>query len=344
MNLSFANPELLLLLPAPARVAWWRRRAGRGAIRYSSVGLFRGMPSARWPVIAGEGGRLLALLAVVIGMAGPRTPDLKTRLMTQGITVMLVLDTSGSMEEQTFEWQPGSPAITRREAAKRVFRLFIAGGEGPDAIRFEGRSTERGTDAIGLVTFSTWPQTVCPPTLNHSVTLEILDRVAPASAIDTATNIGDALAEGILRLGNASTSRRVLILLSDGEHNYDLADPERAPLKPRQAAKLAASRGIPIYAIDTGGDPADGAAGEQRRAGREVNEQIAGITGGRSFVANDGARLREVCREIDELERQPVVSPVYRRYHDFSPWLVGAGAGLAIVVFTLERTRWRRFP
>ena len=158
MNLSFANPELLLLLPAPALVAWWRRRAGRGAIRYSSVGLFRGMPSARWPVIAGEGGRLLALLAVVIGMAGPRTPDLKTRLMTQGITVMLVLDTSGSMEEQTFEWQPGSPAITRREAAKRVFRLFIAGGEGPDAIRFEGRSTERGTDAIGLVTFSTWPQ------------------------------------------------------------------------------------------------------------------------------------------------------------------------------------------
>jgi Ca-activated chloride channel homolog len=341
---TFVNLELLLLLPLPAVVLWWRLRWGFAAIRFPAVELFAGLPQSRWPIIIGEGFRILALTAVIIAMAGPRLPDLKTRLTTQCVTLMLVLDTSGSMEEETFVWQPGSSPVTRREAAKRVFRLFIAGGDGPDGAHFDGRSTERGTDAIGLVTFSTLPQTVCPPTLNHSVTLDILDRVPPASVIDTATNIGDALTEAILRLENAPAGRKAIILLSDGEHNYDLADPERAPLKPRQAARLAASRGIPVYTIDTGGDPPPGAAGEQRRAGREVNEQVAQITGGRSFVANDGGQLRDVCGQIDALERLPVVSPAYRRYHDLSPWFLGVALTLAVAVFLLERTVWRRLP
>ncbi|WP_157369836.1 vWA domain-containing protein [Zavarzinella formosa] len=342
VTLSFANPELLFLLPLPVVVLWWRLRRGPAAIRFPSVEGFGKLPHSRWPVIIGEGGRLIALTAIVVAMAGPRTPDLKTRLTTQGITVVLVLDTSGSMNEK-FDWDANSEPISRLQAAKRVFRLFIAGGKGPDGAHFEGRSTDRGTDAVGLVTFATWPQTVCPPTLNHSVVLEILDRTPSASIIDTSTNIGDALAEGLLRLEHASTSRKVLILLSDGEHNHALADPERASLMPRQAARLAAGRGVPIYAIDTGGDP-DASNSETRLAGREVNEQIAELTGGRSFIANDGAQLREVCRQIDELERRPVVTPVYRRYHDHAPWFIGTAVLMALLVFSLERTIWRRLP
>jgi len=339
--LSFANPELLALLPALALLWWWRSRRTSAAVRFPSVESFAGLPLSRRPVIVGEGLRLLALLAVVVGLAGPRTPDEKTRLTVHGITILFVLDTSGSMED-AFAWQDGPTPISRREAAKRAFRLFVAGGEGPDGTHFDGRSTNRGTDAVGLITFSTLPQTVSPPTLNHSVMLDILGKTPAAGALDTATNIGDALAEGVVRLGHAGTREKVLILLSDGEHNYDLADPERAPLKPRQAARLAAARDIKIYVIDTGGDPKPGPDGDARRAGRDVNQQIAEITGGQAFQADDGAQLREVCRQIDRLERLPVLSPVYRRYHEYAAWLTGLGVMCAVTVFVLERTVWRR--
>ena len=107
----------------------------------------------------------------------------------------------------------------------------------------------------------------------------------------------------------------MLILLSDGEHNLDLSDMDRQPLKPRQAASLAANLNIPIYTIDAGGDPpADNPdAAKQRLAGREINQSVAEMTGGKSFTANDGHELLDVCRQIDAMERQPIVSHVYRR-------------------------------
>ena len=250
------------------------------------------------------------------------------------------------MEESTFVWDPHSAPISRREAAKRAFKLFVAGGDGPDGVHFDGRSTERGTDAIGLVTFSNWPHPVCPPTLNYSVLLTVLDNVRPASARDTGTNVGDAIVEGVNRLDHTSAKRKVLILLSDGEHNVHLADKARDPLTPRQAASLAANLGIPIYTIDAGGDPPPGNpdAAKARLMGREINQRVAEMTGGRSFTANDGAQLLDVCRQIDAMERQPIVSAVYRRYHEYYPWLALAAVGLAALAFALEQTVWRRVP
>src|SRR5262249_26551214 len=154
-----------------------------------------------------------------------------------------------SMAEPDFDWQ-GRP-INRLDAAKRVFRLFVAGGEGPDGQHLEGRSG----DLIGLVTFATWPESLCPLTLSHSVLLRMLDEeegrgVRPRTVpTESRTNIGDAIAWGLHRLDKAATARKIIVLLSDGEHNV----PPPA-LTPRQAAQLAANKRVPVYAIDAGGE------------------------------------------------------------------------------------------
>jgi len=346
VSLEFVYPWFLLLLAIPPLVSLWRRWVRRGALRYPSLSLVKDIPPARFPRLAGETLRVLALTAAILALSQPRSPDLKTRLPADGIAILFVLDTSGSMEEPTFIWDPGSSPISRREAAKRALKLFIAGGDGPDGTHFEGRSTEIGTDAVGLVTFANWPQPVCPPTLNHSVLLTILENVRPATARDTATNVGDGIAEGIIRLEKTPAKRKVLILLSDGEHNLDLSDQERQPLKPRQAASLAANLNIPIYTIDAGGDPPtdNPDAAKQRLAGRQINQSVAEMTGGKSFTANDGHQLLEVCRQIDAMERQPIVSHVYRRYHEYYPWLALAAVALAVLAFSLDQTVWRRVP
>jgi hypothetical protein len=44
------------------------------------------------------------------------------------------------------------------------------------------------------------------------------------------------------------------------------------------------------------------------------------------------------------MERQPIVSAVYRRYHEYYPWLALFAVGLTALAFGLEQTVWRRIP
>ena len=356
--LTFSNPLVLLLLPLPLLLFFWWLGRRRAALRYSETKLFDGLPSGRAgrARLIGAIVRLLATLCLIVAAAGPRVPDMKTRIPTEGVAIVIVLDVSGSMEtDKAFTWQEGSARISRREAARRAFQLFVKGGEAPDGTRFEGRSTERGTDAIGLVTFTNYPQPVCPPTLNHSVLLHILADTRPVSIRDEGSNVGDAVAQALIMLQKHQEKnpqqRAAIIVLSDGESNFDQVEKidgkELRPLKPRQAAQLAANLGIRIYSVDTGGDPLPNAKDdekEQRRAGRETNKAVADLTGGRSFDANDGRQLLEVCRTIDSLERQPILSNTFRRYFELYPWFAGTGLVLMIAVFVVELTLWRRLP
>jgi Ca-activated chloride channel family protein len=343
--LEFANPAILLLAPLAAVLAWWWARRHRPALRYSDGGLLTGLPAgrarrARWGSAALRG---MAFLALVVALAGPRRPDLQTRIPAEGVAIVFAIDVSGSMAERDIAWMPGEPPIPRIEAARRAFHLFVAGGEAPDGTHFEPRPS----DPIGLVAFAALPQTVCPLTLNHSVLLHVVDGLEPKSGLDAGTNVGDAIAEAVIRLDRGSTERRkVLIVLSDGEHNVSKEGASN-PLRPRQAAQLAANLGIAIYTIDAGGEPPADASPElieQRRTGRETLQSVAAMTSGRSFAATNGPELLAAYKEISRLEKVEVVSYSYRRYHEYNPAFAAAAVVLVFLAHVLERTRWRVIP
>ena len=343
--LGFAAPEFLWLAPLALPLAWWWAKRRRPALRYSDLRLVADLPGRR-PARARWGGavlRGLAFAALVVACSGPRTPDERTRLPTEGIAIVLALDVSGSMTEKDAAWAPNEPPLSRLDAAKRAFRLFVSGGDAPDGTRFEARET----DAIGLVAFAVVPQTVCPLTLNHSVLLKVAADQEPRSILDAGTNVGDALAEGVIRLDRGGGDRRkVLILLSDGEHNVS-KEGDRNPLTPRQAAQLAANLGVKVYTIDAGGNPPPDAppeAEEQRAAGKEALRVVAEMTGGRSFAASNGADLLAAYREISALEKSPILTFQYRRYFDHTPWAAGLAAALLALAHLLDRTRWRVLP
>ncbi|HJZ54090.1 MAG TPA: VWA domain-containing protein [Gemmataceae bacterium] len=339
--LRFANPEFLWLAPIAVLVGWWWARRRRPALRYADTRLFAGLPTgrarrAKWGGVALRG---LAALSLVVACAGPRRPDLQTRLPAEGVAIVLVLDVSGSMGTADAPWEPGRPPVTRLEAAKRAFKLFVAGGDAPDGTHFEPRPS----DQIGLVTFAVLPRTACPLTLNHSVLLRVSDAQEPKLGLDAGTNIGDALGEGLIRLEAAGERRKVLILLSDGEHN--VADEDT--WKPLQSAQLAVSLGVKVYTIDAGGDPPPGAPSEvvaQRRAGQETMQKVAAMTGGQSFAASSGTELLAAYKEIDTLEKTRVQSYQYRRYYEYYPWCAAAAIVLLLAAHLLDRTRWRAVP
>ena len=337
---GFETPAFLLLMPLAIAVAVWDFRRRRPALRYSDIASMRGLP-ARRAVAARFGGALfrgLIVSGIVLACANPRRPDLQTRLPVEGISLVFVLDVSGSMATADFVPAADAPPITRLTAAKQTFRLFAAGGDSPDGQSFPGRPNDR----LALVTFASTPATVCPLTLNHTVLLKVLDDQKTQDALTAGTNIGDALGEALVRLNAGAKGRTVIVLLSDGEHNKAGTD----TLKPNQSAILAEKLRVPIYSIDCGGDPTgdDPESGQQRTDGRRVMERVAETTGGRSFIANSGADLVEVFRSIDGLERTPIESFRYRRYRDFGQYCGFAALALLLLLTVLERTHWRRIP
>jgi Ca-activated chloride channel family protein len=341
---EFANPAWLFLLVAVPVLTWWWLRRERSALRYPDTGWVAELPRGRgrWIRWISAGARAVALALIVIALAGPRWPDLRTRIPTEGIAISMLVDVSGSMAEPDFDWQ-GEP-ITRLDAVKKVFRLFVEGGVGPDGEKLEGRAT----DQIALVTFATRPDRPYPLTLSHSVLLRLLDDEKPRSITgEMETNISDAVAEGLERLQSAGPKRRkVMILLSDGEHNVT---PTQSGWTPRQAAQVAASLGVPVYTIDAGGEGGSGLEGNvdsaaTREAGRKTLRDIAEVTHGRSFQAKDTRELLSVCQEIDRLERQEIQSFQYRRYYEAYPWFGLASFALFVLIQVLELTIWQRVP
>lgn len=330
---TFAFPGCLLLLLTvpPLLYFWWRR--GRAALRYSDTRLLSGLPTGRarraqrW----GLNFRAAGLVFLILALAGPRWPDLGTRIPTEGIAIAIVLDVSASMNERDVDWQ-GEP-LTRLEAVKRVFRLFVAGGEAPGSVNLAARPN----DLIGLVVFATRPETACPLTLDHAALLKILDaEEARTVATEATTNPGDAIAWSLVALEKAPALRKVIVFLTDGESNVP------APaLTPRQAAQLAGNLEIPIYAIGAGGEVNDKEAGARARASLE---DVARITKGRHFLAADGAALAAACAEIDKLERTPIEGVHYRRYHEGYLWCAVLALVSWLVILGLESTRWRRIP
>src|SRR5437016_771861 len=96
---EFAHPAFLFGCLAVPLLVWWRLRPPRLALRYPDTRLLTGLPPGRGRVARWGGAILrgLVVLLLAVALAGPRWPDLRTRLEAQGIAIVLVVDVSGSM-------------------------------------------------------------------------------------------------------------------------------------------------------------------------------------------------------------------------------------------------------
>jgi Ca-activated chloride channel family protein len=351
MGLSFARPGyLFLLLLVPLLLGWWTRRR-RPALRHPTA-LQVAVTLSRRAVWARRGGLLLrglALMLMALALAGPRWPDLSTRIHTEGVALMMLLDVSGSMGKADFDSQ--GKKISRLDAVQNVFRLFVQGGEAADGKHFEGRPT----DLVGLVTFGTRPEKTYPLTLSHSALLRVLDEQQALIDPDRSwTNLSDALVQGMDRLQASPAKRKVLVLLTDGAHNVQLT---ASRWLPRESALIAASLDVPIYVIDAGSDALDAeedgprpagespsAVAERRKEAVWTMQELARISKGQYFTASDTSALVDACRSIDQLTRTPIESFQYRRWYEAYPWLALAAFVTLALVLALEMTVWRRIP
>ena len=335
-SFQFAAPWVLgLALIIPAFLAAYhllsRRRNTPATMHHAAAGLVRDLPRS-WrivwrPVTAVL--RVAAITLMVIALARPQFVQGKETITGEGVDIALALDISGSMASLDFEPK------NRLEAAKAVIADFVV---------------ERPYDKIGMVIFASEAFSQSPLTLDHNMVTRSLDQVQLAAdlGIDDGTAIGLGIANAANMLTNSDAESKVVILLTDGVNNSGQIDP-------LTAAEAAKALGIKIYTIGAGrpGEvpvPVPSMFGGTTIAYQEsvldeaTLQQVAEVTGGQYFRAQDTAGLKAIYEEINKLEKSQVEIQVFNQYQELMVWLLIPALILLLAEIILRNTIFRKVP
>lgn len=276
---GFAHPWLLLFLAiVPLGYFLYQQvlaKKKQDAMTFSNLGFLKSAlgnkkKSRRHTIIFTI--TLLVVACMIIGFADPHVPLKHKRA---GVNVVLVMDTSGSM--QATDYQP-----TRLEAAKQSAAILL-------------RSLQPN-DQAGIITFATGATTAAYLSPYKDRVIEKL------SAIETKggqTAIGDGLALGIDMATSIPNKKNVVILLSDGVSNAGVISSD-------EAIAFAKAHKIQVYTIGLGstgkvvlgydwfGNP------QYAQLDETTLKAIAQQTGGTYFKSVDDQTLNDIYKNISK--------------------------------------------
>ena len=337
--IEFREPALLLLALLALPVFLLARRTP-GRLVFSSLRILPDEDGGwrRRLVWLPDAVLCLALVALVVALAGPRTGERVSRIQREGIAVMMVIDISSSM--RALDLSTAARERTRLEAVQDVFEAFVLGN---------GDLPGRPDDAIGLVSFAGFADTAVPLTLDHnSLAAVARDLTTVSDRREDGTAIGDALALAVERLRESTAQSRIAVVLTDGVNNAGVESPAAA-------AELARSMGVKVYTIGAGTTGLAPVRVEDRfgrsvlRSVRvEVDEavlrRVAEVAGGRFFRVEDAAGLERVYAEIDRLERTRITEDRFRQYHELFALPLALALALLALAWLSRSALFARLP
>ena len=323
--MTFAWPLALfgLVVVGLAAVAYVlvQRRRPRYVARFTNLDLLANIVerSPRWRRHVPPALTLLALGALVVGMA---RPEIAVAVPREEATVILAMDSSGSMTATDI-------APDRMTAARAAASSFVEGL--PDGFQ------------VGVVSFSDQADVIVPPTADRDEAIRALE----ALEADNGTALGDAIVRAV-ELGTSNLDEQismadeasvVVLVLSDGANTT-------GDFEPLDAAAQAAEAKVPVYTVALGTAEGtiqgpDGYGGVRTIAvppDPVTLTQVAEATGGRFFEAADEDALRSV---YDEIGSQVGVEEEQR---ELTVAFTAAGAVLLLLGGALSALWFSRIP
>ncbi len=353
----FHSPWAFALLVVVPVLVWVSARRGRrGAIVFPSTVVLDGVPRGvrsrlMWLVPMS---RAVGMSLLVVALARPQFGVGRVQTTTDAVAIQVVIDRSSSMRQ---EMEFDGRYATRLDVVKSVLREFAMGNTSSG-----GTLAGRPNDLMGLITFARQAETACPLVRDPATLTELVSTVPFArSREEDGTAIGDGLALAAARLRKAeeeflarpenagkelNIKSKIVILFTDGDNNAG----ERLPM---EAAQLAAEWGIKVYTVAIGagqGYQVIDFFGEKRRVptrgtvDTKLLEEVASVTGGESYSADDAGAMRRMYEEIDRLEKTSVETVEYTDYQErFVPWAL-AGGSVLMLELVLVSMLLRRLP
>lgn len=244
----------------------------------------------------------------------------------KGVDIVLAIDTSGSMLAQDI-------GKNRIETAKEVIKEFVK---------------KQKNNRLGLVVFSGKSFTLSPLTTDYDFIAEQLDEVNTNIIKVGGTAIGEAITNGTYIFDKNNNKSKVIILLTDGENNV-------FRISPLRASEIAKTKNIKIYTIGIGKekgspikikDPQTGLDDYQRDFNgniiiSKINEaelkEIAELTKGEYFNAENKKELDEIYSKINSLEKAEIITKNYKKFSEKFYYFLIPAMVLFLLYFILEK-------
>jgi Ca-activated chloride channel family protein len=273
---------LLLLAPAALLIAYVvvQRRRHSQVLRFTSVDLLDSVAPRR----SGRQRHLPAaalLVSLVVLTLAFAQPAMAMRTARERATILLTLDTSGSMAATDV-------APSRLEAMQEQATTFVKNL--PEGI------------AIGLVTFNGSAQLLVPPSTDTAPVLDALGSLTVGGATATADGITTALSAvaSVPKGTLGKPTPAVIVLMSDGSPTVGGQNPDPVAAADDAAAQ-AKSQSVPIDTIAFGTS-----SGVIQVRGQQVPvpydpqamARLASESGGRTFTAETGSQLGSIYDQI----------------------------------------------
>jgi Ca-activated chloride channel family protein len=311
--MSFEWPQLLpalALVPAVAALyTWSHRRRKAYALRFANLALLDSVVT-KSPGFKRHVPPLLYLLSLAALLVSLARPTAVVAVPRDQTTVMLVMDTSGSMSADDI-----SP--NRLDAARSAAEAFVEGL--PDGAQ------------VGLVAFHHVASVQAAPTRDHDAVAKALGSLRPNGG----TAIGDGLQVAVDQLAAARAAGGppgLVVLLSDGMPTHG------SP--PADAAAKAREAGVRVHAVGIGQRGAAPVIGQNQiaRLDESTLRQIADVTGGTYSYAAEARDLEQVYSDLSAqvawVEEETEITAV----------LAGLGSALMLAAGLLSLRWFQRVP
>lgn len=332
---NFAYPHLLyllLILPVIYLLFYWAQVARKHKIKKF------GQPAVLEPLMPERSPykpyikiilQMIAILALIIAIARPRSGEKEDVEDSRGIEVMIAFDVSRSMLASSNDDPRG---ISRLDRAKHILDKLV---------------DKLNNDKVGLIVFAGEAYTQLPLTTDYISAKMYLNSLSPNMIQTQGTAIGDAIGLAMNGFTSDETMSKAIILITDAEDHEGNAD---------EMAKEAANKGIQINVIGVGspkGNPIpldnQGTYMKDREGNvvtTKLNEAVAASiakTGNGIYVNGaQSSALNTLEESLDRLEKGDIQHIVYKASAEQFPvfgWL--ALIFLIADIFVLDRAiRW----
>jgi len=250
--------------------------------------------------------KIMIFILLTIAITSPIIIDKLSPLNRKGKDIVLSIDASGSMNSSGYDKEDelsDGKRLSRFELTKIVATEFIK---------------KRVSDNVGVVLYGDFAFIASPITYEKEIVSDMLSYLNQGMAGQN-TAIGEAIAISVRAFKHSRAKTKIIILLTDGEHNS-------GSISPKDATKLAKEKNIKIYTI---------AMGNKGEADEELLKEIAKNSDGEFFSATSAKELQNVYEKIDELESSKIKSKEYLQKELY--YQIALLFASALVIFLLFR-------
>lgn len=251
---------------------------------------------------------LLALSASIMGLARPQFVSRWESKEGMGWDVLCLVDVSKSMVE-----------VEGRLSHIRTYLQFFV--------------DQQEENRMGIILFGEEAFTFVPLTWDKQVLKEMIDRIQAGWVPDEGTSIGNAIALALHRFEASKATAPYILLFSDGGNNRSL-------IAPLSAARLAASKQVPLSAFIW--KPHPDSLLQVERVAQDVDtwNEITAANGGRTHFL---PHLEPISNKMFTLPSKGLGEGTergYRRVEDRYPSFLLVAIILLLVSWGIRSSSW----